>query len=293
MTAGLVLPPPPLHPRRLAYLGSPATAVGPLDALVEAGWPIGLVVSQPDRRRGRGSALVPSPVKAAAVARGLAVSDRADDLLDAGVDLAVVVAYGRLIKADLLTRLPFVNLHFSLLPRWRGAAPVERAILAGDARTGVCLMQIEEGLDTGGVYRSAAVDIGPDETAAELRGRLAQLGVGLLLAALRDGFGPPAPQVGEAVYAPKIDPAELELDWARPAAELHRVVRVGGAWTMFRGRRLKVLRARLAPSGERDAARAAPGELVEASVGCGVGALVLLEVQPEGRAAQSAAAWRN
>src|SRR5690606_7141689 len=129
-------------------------------------------------------------------------------------------------KPHVLAELPMVNLHFSLLPRWRGAAPVERAILAGDTETGVCVMAVEEGLDTGGVYRRATVPIGPDDTLAELQARLVEVGTQLLVDTLRDGLGEPEPQQGEATYADKIDPAELRLDWERPAVELHRVVRL-------------------------------------------------------------------
>ncbi|MGK2947601.1 MAG: methionyl-tRNA formyltransferase, partial [Acidimicrobiales bacterium] len=187
----MTLAAPPEGPiRRVAFLGTPALAVAPLQALVAAGIEVPLVVSQPDRRRGRGSALSPSPVKAAAGALGLPVTDRVDDLLEIDVPLGVVVAFGRLIKAPVLERVPMVNLHFSLLPRWRGAAPVERAILAGDERTGVDLMALEEGLDTGGIYRREEVAIGPDETLDELRGRLVALSSPMLVAALLEGLGP-------------------------------------------------------------------------------------------------------
>ena len=137
-------------------------AVAPLLALHEAGFDIAHVVSRPDAKRGRGGALVPSPVKRAAIELGLPVSDRVDDVIGVGADLGVVVAYGRIIRPNVLDALAMVNLHFSLLPRWRGAAPVERAILAGDDRTGVCVMAVEEGLDTGGIYALAEVAIGPD-----------------------------------------------------------------------------------------------------------------------------------
>ncbi len=137
---------------RLAYLGTPDMAVPPLRALVEAGHDIALCVTRPDSRRGRGKEETPSPVKLAATELGLPVTHTMDDLTTVGVDLAVVVAYGRIIPVRLLEQIPMVNLHFSLLPRWRGAAPVERAILAGDRETGVCLMKVEEGLDTGPVY---------------------------------------------------------------------------------------------------------------------------------------------
>jgi methionyl-tRNA formyltransferase len=272
----------PTHPRRLVYLGTPEFATEPLRALVDAGWDVALAVSQPDKRRGRGGRLMPSPVKRAALDLGLAVSDRVDDVLDTGADLGVVAAFGRLIKPHVLERLPMINVHFSLLPRWRGAAPVERAILGGDERTGVDLMVIEQGLDTGGVYARCEVAIGPDETADGLRARLAALGTELLLACLRDGLPEPKPQEGEPTYAQKIDPAELEIDWSRPAVEIHRLVRIGGAWTTHRGHRLKVWRTALAPAG--------PGDV---AVPAGDGPIQLVEVQPEGRRRMPARAWAN
>jgi methionyl-tRNA formyltransferase len=288
-----------LSPRRLVYLGSPEAAVAPLRALVAAGFDIALVVSQPDRKRGRGAGLVPTPVKAAALALGIAVSDRVDDVDEADADLGVVVAYGRLIRPPVLSRLDFVNLHFSLLPRWRGAAPVERAILAGDEETGVCLMGLEEGLDTGPVYNCERMVIGADETAEELRVRLVERGSELLVRALTAGLADPSPQEGEPSYAAKVDPGELRLDWSRPAIELHRVVRLGAAWTTFRGRRLKVRRIRLVPAGDLAeplggvAPALAPGVLDGTRVGTGQGVVELVEVQPEGKAAQAATAWRN
>jgi methionyl-tRNA formyltransferase len=274
---------------RLAYLGTPSAAVPPLRALVEAGHDVALVVSRADARRGRGGAIAPSPVKAAALDLGLAVTDRVDDLLDLDPlpALGVVVAFGRIIRPHVLAAVSMVNVHFSLLPRWRGAAPVERAILAGDARTGVCLMDVEEGLDTGGVYRRVEVDIGPDESADELRARLVTIGTEQLVDALASGLGEPVPQEGEATYAAKIEPAELELAFGAPAAVLHRVVRVGGAWTTVRGKRLKVWRAR--PVAARELA---PGQMDSTVVGCADGtALELVEVQPEGRGRQPAADW--
>jgi methionyl-tRNA formyltransferase len=232
-------------------------------------------------------------VKAAAIELGLPVTDRVDDLLSVGAELGVVVAYGRLIRPHVLAALPMVNVHFSLLPRWRGAAPVERAILAGDERTGVCIMALEEGLDTGPVYACREVDIGADETADELRARLADLGNDLLLDLLATGLPEARPQEGEPTYAAKLEPAEHALDWRCPAVDVHRVVRLGQAWTTFRGKRLKVLRTRLA--GEVDDLALAPGELDGPTlrVGTGDGALELVEVQPEGKGPQAAAAWRN
>jgi methionyl-tRNA formyltransferase len=256
---------------RLVYLGTPEAAVPPLRALVDAGHDVALVVSRPDKRRGRGGALMPSPVKAAAQELGITVTERVDDVLDVAADLGVVVAYGRIIKPHVFETLPLVNIHFSLLPRWRGAAPVERAILAGDEQTGVCLMTIEQELDTGAIYDCAAIDIGPDETADELRARLVEVGTRLLLDNLGRGLGAPAPQEGEPTYAAKIDPAELEIDWSRPAEEIHRLVRIGGAWTTFRGKRLKVHRTRLRDDGT----------------------LEVVEVQPEGKGRQPYDAWQR
>ena len=275
------LAPAPTHPRRLVFLGTPAFAVTPLRALVDAGFDVVLAVSQPDRKRGRGGALVPSPVKQAAIEAGIPTADTVDAALTVGADLGVVVAFGRIIKPHVLAELPMVNLHFSLLPRWRGAAPVERAILAGDERTGVDLMVVEEGLDTGAVHDRHETAIGPDDTAADLRERLAEAGARLLVDNLTRGLGTPTPQVGEPTYAHKVDPSELRVDWSRPAVELHRLVRIGGAWTTHDGSRLKLWASAL---DER------PGSV---AVPAGDGPLHLVEVQPEGKRRMSAAAWAN
>jgi methionyl-tRNA formyltransferase len=274
-------PAPAGRPERLAYLGTPELAIPPLRALVAAGFDVALVVSQPDRRRGRGAAVSPSPVKAAAVELDLPVTDRVDDVIAAGVDLGVVVAFGRLIRPPVLAVVPMVNLHFSLLPRWRGAAPVERAVLAGDDRTGVDLMVVEEGLDTGGIYGRVEVPIGPDETVEELRARLVVAGTELLVDQLSLGLGAPHAQAGESTYAAKLDPAELEIDWSRPARDVHRLVRVGGAWTTHRGRRLKVWRTAVPPRGD--------GPLVPTADG----PVELVEVQPEGKGRIAAIAWAH
>jgi methionyl-tRNA formyltransferase len=275
------LAPAPTHPRRLVFLGTPDFAAAPLRALVDAGFDVALVVSQPDRRRGRGGKLVPSPVKRAALDLGLATSDQVDDALDVGADLGVVVAFGRIIKPHVLAALPMVNLHFSLLPRWRGAAPVERAILAGDERTGVDLMVVEEGLDTGGVYDRRETAIGPDDTASDLRARLAEAGAELLVTNLTKGLPAPVAQEGEPTYAHKVDPAELEVDWSRPALDIHRLVRIGGAWTTHDGARLKLWATALSDRPDAVAVPAAGGPLY------------LVEVQPEGRRRMPAAAWAN
>jgi methionyl-tRNA formyltransferase len=276
-----IAPAPTGRPGRLAFLGTPELAVPPLRALVEAGFEVVLVVSQPDRRRGRGSTLSPSPVKAVALELGLPVTDRVDDLLSVDVDLGVVVAFGRLIRPHVLERVPMVNLHFSQLPRWRGAAPVERAILAGDRTTGVDLMAVEEGLDTGGIYARAELVIGADETLDELRSRLVATGTALLVEHLQRGLPMAAPQQGEPCYAAKLEPGELAIDWTAPAEQVHRLVRLGGAWTTHAGRRLKVWRTHVPPSGD--------GPLVAA----GDGPVELVEVQPEGKARMAAAAWAN
>lgn len=284
------LPEPPAHPHRLVYLGTPEIAVPPLRALVAAGFEVALVVSGADKRRGRRGEPAPSPVKAAALDLGLAVTDDPDRAAEVGADLGVVVAYGRILRRPLLERVPMVNLHFSLLPRWRGAAPVERAILAGDAITGVCVMAVEEGLDTGAVYARREVPIGPHDTAAHLRAELTEQGSVLLVSALRGGLTDPEPQQGETSYAAKLSPAELELHWTRPAVELERIVRVGGAWTTRQGARLKVHRAFAHPD---QAGPGEPGILHRTRVTTGAGTLELIEVQPEGKGRVSAEAWLN
>ncbi len=280
--------PCPAHPRRLVYLGTPQMAVPTLEALVTAGFEIPLVVTRVDKRRGRGNDLTPSPVKAAAIRLGLPVSHRVEDAVHVGAELGVVVAFGQLIKRQVLEALPMVNLHFSLLPRWRGAAPVERAILAGDQLTGVGVMRVEEGLDTGGLYSQAVVVVG-ERPVAELRDELVIVGTALLLGSLRQGLGAPIPQLGEPVYARKIDSAELQIDWTRSAVEIARLVRLGMAWTTFRGRRLKVLAARVSSA---DAAQS-PGVVVQHAVATGDGMLQLVTVQPEGKAVMTAQAWIN
>jgi methionyl-tRNA formyltransferase len=278
---------------RLAYLGTPDMAVPPLRALVAAGHDIALCVTRPDRRRGRGKEETPSPVKVAATELGLPVTHDMDDLTTAGVELAVVVAYGRIIPARLLEQIPMVNLHFSLLPRWRGAAPVERAILAGDHETGVCLMKVEEGLDTGPVYAVRTVPLDDDITLDALRSELVTLASALVVEVLADGVAglpDPVPQEGEVTLADKISKEDLHLDWTKRAVDLKRVVRLGRAWTTFRGKRLTVLDVALGPGGDDGAGRP-PGSLEGAIVTTGDGTLVLQRVQPESRSPMSADDW--
>ena len=263
---------------KLVYLGTPDIAVPPLRALADAGHEIVLVVTRADKRRGRGGSVTPSPVKAAALELGLPVSHSVDDVLDAvrddGAELGVVVAFGQIVKPHVLDRIRMVNLHFSLLPRWRGAAPVERALLAGDPVTGVCVMALEEGLDTGGVYARRDVPIGAETTAAELRSELVDVGTSLLVDTLDRPLDAwidhPEPQVGDITYASKFASADFEIDWSLPAADVHRLIRVGGAWTTFRGKRLKINEARLVD-----------------------GRVVPVTVQPEGKPAMAFDAWRN
>lgn len=269
------------RPQRLVYLGTPAMSVPPLQALLEAGFDIDLVVTNPDRRRGRGGATSPSPVKVAAAEAGLPVSHDVDDVIGTDAELGVVVAFGQIIRPHVLAALPMVNLHFSLLPRWRGAAPVERAILAGDTVTGVDLMVVEEGLDTGAVYARRELEIGPDEHADELRGRLVEAGTALLVEQLSAGLPEPRPQEGDPVYARKITAEDLRIDWDAPSIHIHRQVRVGGAWTTWNGERLKIWRTSLRPTG---------AGIVHPS---GDGEIELLEVQPAGKPRRSAVDWAN
>ena len=273
---------------RLVYLGTPELAVPPLRAVVAAGHDVALVVTRVDRRRGRGGATSPSPVKLAAIELGIRVSHSMDDVLSVGAELGVVVAFGRLIPPHVLDQLPMVNIHFSLLPRWRGAAPVERALLAGDAVTGVAVMAVANELDSGAVYATREVPIGPRATLGELREELVGVGTELLLTTLSGPLPTPLPQSGEVTVAAKIRPEELQLDWTMTAVELDRVVRVGGAWTTFRGRRLKVLAAEPV---DDDADPLPAGSVTsDGQVGTRSGSLRLQQVQPEGK---SAMAWHD
>ena len=284
-------------PQRVAFLGTPAIAVPLLHTVVDAGVDVPLVVSRADARRGRRGHATASPVKVAAQDLGVSVTDELDAVAQAGVDLAIVVAYGRIIPSALLDRVPMVNVHFSLLPRWRGAAPVERAILAGDDVTGVCLMEVVDELDAGAVYSRAEVPISPSTTAAELRDRLVDASIPLLRDALRDGFPEPRAQAGRPVYADKVTAEDLHLDWRRPAVELDRIVRVGGAWTTLAGKRFKVWASTplddAVPADGDAGSTGRPGEIRGIRVTCGEGVLELGIVQVEGKGRADAAAWRT
>ena len=278
----------PGGPARIVYLGSPEIAVEPLRALVDSGHDVALVVTNPDRRRGRGKDLMPTPVKAAALDLGLAVSHELDDVLQADASFGVVVAYGHIIGNHILDELPMINIHFSLLPRWRGAAPLERAILAGDEKTGVCLMEIAEALDEGDVYARREVAVG-ERTVAELSDALVQASCDLLVACLSDGLAVPEPQLGEVTYARKLKTEDFELDFNQPAVQLSRVIRLGRAHTTLQGRRFAIKAASVddAPSDRL------PGSIDGVRVATGQGWLILEVVQPEGKKPVSAADWRR
>jgi methionyl-tRNA formyltransferase len=292
---------------RAIFFGTPQFAVGCLDATAKHA-DVVAVVTQPDKPQGRGLALTPPPVKVRAQELGITnvmqptkvrVPEFAEALRACDADIAIVVAYGRILVPAVLTatRLGCVNVHASLLPRHRGAAPIQWSILSGDAETGVCLMQLDEGLDTGPVLARAATPIGETETSGELFERLAVLGATLLdqkLPALLEGALLAEKQDDAlATHAPMLEKDHGRIDWGKTAHELDRLVRGvspwPGAFTTLGGKTLKVHRAHVVP------VAGAPGEILTASaksglvVACGEGALVLDEVQPEGKRRMSTA----
>jgi len=292
---------------RLVFAGTADFAVPSLAALARAGHVIAEVLTQPDRPAGRGRRPRPSPVRRAAEELGLEVAT--PERLDAGVarrlrtlepEALVVVAYGLLVPAELLQipRYGALNVHPSLLPRWRGAAPVERALLAGDAETGVAVMRMEAGLDTGPVYAVERTRIGPDETAGELSSRLAETGAGLLVGVLEDlaaGRARARPQTGQAIYAERLKVPEARLDFTCAAEDLARRVRAFNprpvAWAECDGERVRVQRAEWL-AGE---AGAPPGTVTAAGssgidVAAGRGTLRILELQRPGKKPAAAAA---
>jgi methionyl-tRNA formyltransferase len=296
---------------RVAFFGTPEPAVPALEALLaDPRITVPLAVTNPDRPRGRGHELAAPPVKEAAVRADVPVAQptRAAEVIDQlaslAVDACAVVAFGQILPARVLSvpRHGFVNLHFSLLPAWRGAAPVPATILHGDRETGVTCFLLDEGMDTGPVLLRRATAVGPTESAGELVARLAVMGAPLLVEAvtgLVDGTIEPVPQDDAlATYAPKISPDDAALDWSAPAAQVERVVRayqpVPGAHTTFAGARLKVHAARIVP-GHGD-----PGTVVAIEdrtgapvVACAHEALRLDEVQPAGKRRMSGAAFAN
>lgn len=296
---------------RVVFFGTPQFAVPSLTALLDHGVDVAAVVTQPDRPRGRShSTLVPPPVKQVAVARGITVLQperpRGEDFLGAmralHADLGVVVAYGHLLRAELLAipRLGMVNVHASLLPRWRGAAPIHWAILTGDSETGVSIMRVEAGLDTGAVWHSLRTPIGDSDTTGVLFERLSQLGAQGLIDALpriADGVEP-APQAEFGVtHAPKIDRTTARIDWTRGARAISQLVRAmdpaPGAWTTIGGAEVKLFGADVLRDLE---VSDEPGVIDPASgapllVSTREGTLAVHEVQPAGRRRMTAADW--
>jgi methionyl-tRNA formyltransferase len=279
---------------RLVYMGTPDFAVPALDALVRAGHEIAAVYTQPPRPAGRGQRDRVSPVHARAEALGLPVRhprtlrDAAaqEDFAAFGAEAAVVAAYGLILPQPVLDAPArgCLNIHASLLPRWRGAAPIHRAVMAGDAETGICIMRMEAGLDTGPVLLRRATPIAETETTGDLHDRLAALGAAAIVEALGrlDQLTPEPQDDQRATYAPKVDKPEARVDWTRPAAEVDRLIRglspFPGAWCLAGGERLKLLRSREAPGEGR------PGQrLAGLTVACGDGAVENVEAQRAGR----------
>jgi methionyl-tRNA formyltransferase len=287
---------------RIVFMGTPDFSVPVLDALAAAGHEIACVYCQPPRPAGRGKKDKPSPVQLHAEALGLPVRhpvslktpEEQAAFAALNAEVAVVVAYGLILPRAVLEapRRGCLNIHASLLPRWRGAAPIQRAIMAGDAETGVCIMQMEAGLDTGPVLLRKATPIGSEETAGELHDRLSALGAEAIVEALDrlDALTPqPQPEVG-VTYAQKIDKAEARVDWTRPAEEIARTIRglspFPGAWTMIGGRRVKLLKARASQGS------GTPGEILRGlTVAAGAGAVEVSRVQPDGRPPMAVDDW--
>jgi methionyl-tRNA formyltransferase len=289
---------------KIAFAGTPEFAAVALRALLAEGFEIPLVLTQPDRPAGRGQKLVASPVKQVALEHGIAVHqpEKLRDpathgpLIDAAPDLLVVAAYGLILPQAVLDipKLGCINIHASLLPRWRGAAPIQRCIEAGDAETGVTIMRMEAGLDTGPMLLADSVKVGAGDTAATLHDKLAEMGGRLIVAALRrfDALTPvPQPEAG-VTYASKIDKAEAAIDWTKPAAEIERRIRAfdpfPGCTAQLGDATIKLWRAQPASGGGVPGAilAVAPDGIV---VACGEGALKLVELQkPGGRRLPSA-----
>jgi len=283
---------------RVVFMGTPEFSVPALQAIA-ARHEVVCVYSQPARAAGRGQKPRPSPVQAAAEALGIPVrtplrlkgAEEQAAFAALGADVAVVVAYGLILPQPVLDapRLGCLNIHASLLPRWRGAAPIHRAVMAGDAETGVAIMQMEAGLDTGPVLAETRTPMGAEDTTADLHDRLSRMGAALIVDVLDQLPLPAVPQAAEGVtYAAKIDKAEARIDWTRPAAEVDRLIRglspFPGAWCMAGGERLKLLRSRLAEG------QGEPGKVLGGLVvACGEGAVEITEIQREGKRPMPAA----
>ncbi|MEL7514294.1 MAG: methionyl-tRNA formyltransferase [Pseudomonadota bacterium] len=285
---------------RLIFMGTPEFSVPVLDALVEAGHDVACVYCQPPRPAGRGKKDRPSPVQARAEVLNLPVrqpvslrnTEAQAAFVGLKADAAIVVAYGLILPQAVLDapRLGCLNIHASLLPRWRGAAPIHRAIMAGDTETGVCIMQMEAGLDTGPVLLREATPIGPAETTADLHDRLSKMGARLVVEALEkiETVTPePQPEVG-VTYAQKIDKGEAQIDWSKPADEVDRLIRglspFPGAWFEQDGARVKALGSVIGDGAGN------PGTVVsdQLDIACGTGAVRLTRLQRAGKGAQDA-----
>ena len=286
---------------RVIFMGTPEFSVPVLEALVEAGHDVACVYCQPPRRAGRGKKERPKPVHARAVELGLRVRhpvslkglEEQEEFAALGADVAVVVAYGLILPQAILDapKRGCLNIHASLLPRWRGAAPIHRAVMAGDVETGVCIMQMEAGLDTGPVLLREATPIGVEETTGGLHDRLSKMGARLIVEALHgfDGLVAEVQPDEGVTYAEKIDKAEAAIDWTRPAVEIDRKIRglspFPGAWTLVRGERVKLLGSRLAEG------QGEPGQVIEKPliIACGEGAVEITRLQRAGKGAMDAA----
>ena len=284
---------------RVVFMGTPEFSVSVLDALVDAGHEIVAVYSQPPRPAGRGKKDRPSPVQARAEALGLPVRHPVSlkgeveqvEFAAFEADIAVVVAYGLILPQVILDapKHGCLNIHASLLPRWRGAAPIHRAIMAGDAQTGVCIMQMDAGLDTGPALLRETLDIGAEETTGQLHDRLSQMGSALIVRAVAD-YATLLPQKQSEVgvtYAAKIDKAEARVDWTKPAVDVDRLIRglspFPGAWCEVAGERVKLLGSRLA-----DGKGAAGQVLFGFTIACGTGAVEITTAQRAGKRAMPA-----
>lgn len=292
---------------RVLFAGTPAVAVPSLDALVEAGFDVVAVLTRPDAPVGRKRVLTPSPVAARAAELGIEViraarvdAEATARIADVNPDVAAIVAYGGLVPPAALAvpRHGWINLHFSLLPAWRGAAPVQRAVMAGDDVTGAVTFLLEEGLDTGPVFGTLTESVGPEDTAGELLERLSRSGAVLLaqtLSAIGAGKASAQPQAGEVSLAPKLTLEDGHLKWSHPALAISRQARgvtpEPGAWTMLDGQRVKLEPVRLRP----DVTTLAPGALAlhgkSVLVGTGSHAVELTRIQPAGKKMMAAADW--
>lgn len=301
---------------RIVFAGTPQFAVPPLAALTASSHEVVGVLTQPDRPAGRGRKLTASPIKEFAIEHGIAVAQpktlRTEDgrqaLREWRPDVLVVVAYGLILPLEALTIPPHgcINIHASLLPRWRGAAPIQRAILAGDRVTGVTIMQMDVGLDTGPMLLQRETPIGDDDDAESLQSRLAELGAAALLdvlAALEQGALQPVVQPAAGMtYAAKIDKAEAHIDWAESAVAIDRRIRAFKGWpsaaTAYRGEPLRIHRARVASDTLNTAANAQPGRLLGVRddallVACGEGILAITQLQRAGKRSVSGAEFAN